>query len=169
MESMLHRLFDRLYGRPLIRNVLRGELVEQIILDALGEEWLAADDYASWDIAHRELPVTIQVKQSAARQSWSVESSRPSVPTFRIDERYGYSEARQRWDEPRQRHASIYIFAWHAAIDHMADHREASQWQFHVIAADRLPSQNSIGLKAIAALAPPASADDLRLIVEGLK
>lgn len=165
MEDTLHRLIDRLYGRPLIRNVLRGELVEQIILDALGRDWQPADDYASWDVEHRPSGTRIQIKQSAARQSWSDAASVACVPRYSIGARHGYSTVTNRWSEARQRHAQIYIFAWHPRTDESADHRVASQWQFHVIGVDRLPPAASIGLSALAALAPATGIDGLAPVV----
>lgn len=47
----------------------------------------------------------------------------------------------------RQRHADLYVFAWHPVIDaDVADHLHADQWEFFVVAETCLPEQNSIGL-----------------------
>ncbi len=61
-------------GKPLVTNVLRGLLVEAMVAIALEPVWTwVAGDYASWDF---EGPrgLRLEVKQSAARQSWADEN-----------------------------------------------------------------------------------------------
>ena len=41
---------------------------------------------------------------------------------------------------PMQRHADLYVFAWHPGKDwNSAEHRRADQWEFFVVAEPNLP------------------------------
>jgi len=73
---MLTPLFQRLYGGPVIRNDLRGELVEEIIGGALAPESSTSG-----------LP--IQAKQSAAMQAWAASNKGRSSPRFSIAPKSG--------------------------------------------------------------------------------
>lgn len=68
MHNPLTRLDHRLFGPPILRNSIRGELVEETVAIALEPEWaLCADDWGACDLAQVDGPLRIQVKQSAAR------------------------------------------------------------------------------------------------------
>ena len=83
MHPVTARLTHRLFGAPLLRNSIRGELVEEMIAVALEPEWaLCADDWGACDLMQTDGPLRIQVKQSAARQSWHGELSPPPRPRF---------------------------------------------------------------------------------------
>ena len=57
------RLARRLLGTPLIRNSIRGELVEEMVALALEPEWqLCAGDWAAFDLKQTDGPLRIQVK-----------------------------------------------------------------------------------------------------------
>ena len=148
MENLLHEplsqyLLARFYGQPLIANLYRGDYVEGLILFALGEGWKQTPEWSSWDL-EREDGVRVEVKQSAALQSWhrSTGIKKPAT-SFDIAPRAGYytdSSDSAVWvgldpEEPDfLRAADIYIFAWHPETDpDIADHRRAEQWQFFVI------------------------------------
>ena len=69
-------LTHRLFGSPLLRNVIRGMLVEEMVAQALEYEWaLCADDWGACDLSQVGGPLRVQVKQSAARQSWHADDS----------------------------------------------------------------------------------------------
>lgn len=156
MQPVIERLVERLYGRRLVRNVLRGELVEQMVLDALGAEWREAGDYQNWDIEHRTEAWRIQVKQGAAMQSWWKAGDRPSYPSFSIDAAVGYSDQQVAWVGPRERRCELYIFAWHPGFDGSTDHRIAEQWQYYVVSTPKLRADRKwLGLAALRALATP--------------
>lgn len=160
-SALVARLTERLYGRPLVRNVLRGELVEQMVLDALGPEWCAGDDYQSWDVKHRTVPLRLQVKQAAARQTWHRADER-SVPRFSIGERTAYSGATGQSDQLRARHAEAYIFAWHPLLDKSVDHRDPAQWLLYVVSVARLPpDQETVGLQGLNRLVAPVRINSL--------
>ena len=60
---MTTRLANRLLGTPLIRNDIRGELVEEMVAVALEPEWqLCAGDWAAVDLKQADGPLRIQVK-----------------------------------------------------------------------------------------------------------
>ena len=74
--ALITRLTRRLFGSPLLRNSIRGELVEEMVAQALEPEWaLCADDWGACDLKQVSGPLRIQVKQSAARQSWHADNS----------------------------------------------------------------------------------------------
>lgn len=149
-QLILRRLTERLYGSPIIRNDVRGELVEEIVAAALEPEWrLCSADWASCDITHSTRALRIQVKQSAARQTWHKKDSRDPRPCFSIKEKKGRWEDGDKWVEGRSRNAEIFIFAWHPGVSSAADHRDPKQWEFFVVSEQDLPAQSSVSLSGI--------------------
>lgn len=149
------------FGRRLVANHFRGHLVEAIVASALEPTWKwVAFDWASWDF-EREDGLRVEVKQSAALQSWHNESRSKATLRFDIRERSGYWHEGQ-WHSERRRPADFYIFAAHQVLDLLeVDHREPGQWTFYVMAASSLPPQQSIGLRAIQAVARPHQLETL--------
>lgn len=151
------------FGSPLVNNVLRAILAEAIVHAALGDdggwEWCSAD-WAMCDFRHRD-GTRLEVKQSAALQSWHREGSKPSRPSFDIAERRGYFEGSD-WTEAPGRNADVYVFAHHPVTDATADHREPEQWRFYAVAASALPAQKTISLTGIARLAAAVDVEGLR-------
>ena len=147
---------EAMFGKPLVTNVFRSLLVEAMIAKALGPEWRwCAADFAAWDLEH-ESGFRLEVKQSAARQSWSPPGGVSSPPRFDIAYRKG------RWDGPswikgRARHADVYVFAYHPLTSAEADHRRVDQWQFHVLKSATLPDSASISLAKLSSLTMPTS------------
>lgn len=166
---VIHRLTERLYGHPIIRNDLRGELVEEIVAAALEPEWrLCSNDWASCDLVHSTQDIRIQVKQSAARQTWHKDFVSLSKPSYSIKEKTGRWKNGDSWVAEPSRNAEIFIFAWHSDTSAAADHREPQQWQFFVIAEQELPSQSSIALSRIRRLAQPVQFGQLATRVQSL-
>ena len=159
-QHALARLVARLYGQPIIRNVLRGELVEQFVLDALGDDWLAAGDWEAWDIQSADGQHRIQVKQSAARQSWSDVDCKASNARFSIKGSMAWTEAGG-WAGEISRQATLYILAWHPFVDASADHRDPEQWEFYMISSSQLPEQKSLGLNAMKTLCSRSTVGEL--------
>ncbi|MEO6199470.1 MAG: hypothetical protein ABIO68_06005 [Sphingomicrobium sp.] len=156
------RLAQRCFGKPIIRNALRGELVEEIVAMALEPEWmLCAGDWAAFDLKQANGPLRIQVKQSAALQSWSKADARPPKPCFSISQKTGRWEDGDRWVEEVSRNAEIYIFGWHDRADEGADHREPDQWQFFVVPERDMPAQKSLSLSTLRKLAGPVTFGEL--------
>lgn len=131
------------FGQPLINNVLRGLVVEAIVASALEPDWSwCAADYASWDFERAD-GLRLEVKQSAARQSWP--TAKPARASFDIAARKMRWE-NQCWVKEPGRAAQIYIFAHHPLFDDRVDHRDPNQWDFYVIASAALPGTKRLSL-----------------------
>ena len=145
-DQVVDHLMERFYGGPLINNVYRGDYVEEMILSALGEQWKPIGGWGGWDL-ERDDGIRLEVKQSAALQSWHAAASagKPSPSSFDIAPRGGYytdSTDAGRWItvEVPVRSADIYVFAWHPEkAPDIADHRRAEQWEFYVVRESELP------------------------------
>ena len=169
------RLVDRVYNQPVIGNVERGAYVECLIELALSDlrpPWSLTGTWDAWDLEQAESGARIEVKQSAALQTWSAPDDAPSSgapPTFDIAPRSGYYAA-DGWlaSEPPQRLADLYVMARHAETDRsIADHRLPDQWRFYVVPEHRLPpGQKRIGLGPLSRLAEACGFDELAEAVE---
>lgn len=155
------RLFDALVGKPLISNAFRGTLVEAIIAEALEPQWRwCADGWGAFDFEGPD-GIGLEVKQSAARQSWHQATDKECLPRFDIAERI-WQWRDNAWHQEPGRAAVIYVFAHHPIFEPaVADHRDPEQWNFYVVPASSLPPQKSIGLNGIRALAEPVVHDAL--------
>lgn len=158
---------DSAFGKPLINNVLRGHVAEAIIALALEPDWdWCSGDYASWDFQHRRTNLRLEVKQSAARQSWELGAgSKKSSPRFDIAPRTGRWEVDGVFVSEPGRAADLYVFAYHPIEDDTADHRNPMQWTFFVVLTSSLPKTKSIGLKALGRLSGAYTIIDLKQAV----
>lgn len=162
------RILATLLGRPLVTNAFRGMLVEAMLAQVLEPGWRwCSKDWESHDFESAD-GVRLEVKQSAALQSWNAESSKPGTGRFDIAPR------KVRWEgagriKAAGRHASIYVFAWHPVTDPVtADHRLAEQWLFYPVAERNLPKQHTIARGKIEGLAKPVEIAGVRDAVERL-
>ena len=136
------------FGRPILVNVLRAIVVEVIVGRGLGERWThCSADYYAWDFEHQS-GLKLEVKQSAARQSWAKPGDLPSAARFDIRERTGRYDGAE-WIAGQKRWADVYVFGHHPRVDEDADHRDPAQWDFYVVSTDLLPNQNTIALTRI--------------------
>ena len=155
-ERIVRSLVGSVY-QALINNAERGAYVEHMIVLAL-EGWELTWPWASWDLQHRGNGARIEVKQSAARQTWHKRPESPESPVpkpsrgkFGINkpsESYYLEDGTYKKTQP-QRHADIYVFAWHPEEDlKIADHRRPDQWRFFVVAESCLlpPEKKSIAI-----------------------
>lgn len=139
-------------------NVLRGQIVEAMVALVLEPDWQwCGADYAPCDF-ERPDGLRLEVKQSAARQSWV--TGKPSHAVFDVAARTGRNEI-SGWVEEIGRAAQIYIFAHHPLFDETADHRDALQWNFYVVPTEKLPEVKRISLSRIKALACPVMISEL--------
>ena len=167
-RRVLSNLFDRLYGGSIIRNDLRGELVEEIVGLALAPQWqLCGGDWGACDLRHEASGLTIQVKQSAARQSWVIGTKGSSPPRFSIAVKTGRYEGAD-WIPGAGRNADIFIFAWHGTTGADCDHADPAQWAFFVVSEAALPAQKSLGLQELARLAQAVDFSGLNAAVLAL-
>ncbi len=144
------RILKSLLGQRLVMNSFRGTLVEAMLAGVLEPKWRwCAADWASHDFENAN-GARLEVKQSAALQSWHDDGFAPNTGRFDIAPRKIRWEGARRIEEAG-RFASIYIFAWHPVTDvKTADHREPDQWQFHTVASAALPPQKTIARSRIA-------------------
>lgn len=135
------RLMSALYDSPLVNNTFRGTLVEAMLAQVLEPEWRwCSADWASHDFENA-YGLKLEVKQSAALQSWHEPGLRSNRGRFDIRARTGRYEG-ARWIGEPGRAAQIYVFGWHGLTDpNVADHRDSSQWQFYAMKAVDLPEQ----------------------------
>ncbi|GAA3997412.1 hypothetical protein [Sphingomonas humi] len=162
---IIERLARRLYGSPIVRNSARGELVEEIVATALEPEWQLTGDWGECDLKHPS-GLRIQVKQSAARQSWHSPGAQPSRGHFSTAYKTGRYESDGSWTSGRSRNADIFIFAWHPLCDEDTDHRDPLQWRFFVIGERALPEQASLSLATLRRHAEEIGYGELRSVVE---
>lgn len=167
-ETIIASATQAAFGCPLVNNVLRAILTEAIVDAALGEGWeWCSGDWALCDFRHADA-TRLEVKQSAARQSWHQDGDKPSVGLFDIAPR------KQAWDGLKWvpsagRNAEIYVFAHHPVADHSADHRDPAQWDFYVVGADCLPATRKISLAGVRARARPIGYDGIAAAVDEIR
>ena len=153
------------FGKPLVTNVLRAQVVEAMIALVLEPQWQwCSADYAPCDF-QRDDGLRLEVKQSAARQSWSTD--KPSKAIFDVAARTGRNEA-DGWVAEVGRAAQIYVFGHHPVFDDSADHRDPRQWLFYVVPTNALPDVKQIALSTIKTLASPVSLSALAATVHAI-
>lgn len=150
-------------------NIHRADYVEAIVATALADaSWERMTPWDSWDFEHSESRCRLEVKQSAAAQSWG--NVRASPARFDTAPRTGYwNEEEQRFVRETGRHAHIYVFAWHGQEVDAADQRDPTQWQFYVVPEHHLPHQKSIGLAVIRRMAPASTFEELAAAVDAVR
>ena len=157
----------RQFDVPVIQNNLRGLYVEFMVAELLGDGWRHnGSDWAAYDFEHSS-GVRVEVKQSAALQTWSAPAGGKRGRSFSI--RVPKLEWVGSVPTPRSdRAAAIYVFAWHEDVTAQSDQREAEQWKFYVVSARSLPDQQTISLSALNKLVKPVPADQLKPTVEAM-
>jgi len=167
IDAVVAKVSEAAFGKPLITNVLRGQVVEAIIAMALEPDWKwCSADYASWDFENAT-GCRLEVKQSALRQSWETDASVKSVPGFDVAARKGRWEG-TKWIAEPGRAAHLYILAYHGIADDSADHRDPRQWAFFVIPSMSLPPVKRLTLPKAKQLAQPCSVADLRSVANAV-
>lgn len=153
------------FGNRLITNSYRGLVAEAMVASVLSPNWTwCSADYAGWDF-ERSDGVRLEVKQSAARQTWKRSDGKPSICSFDIRTRKGRYEGAEWFNDPG-RNADLYVFAHHFVVDEGADHCDPQQWRFYVIPTTDLPSSKTIGLSNLTKLASALQFSKLAAIIE---
>jgi hypothetical protein len=167
VHDVVARATAAAFDKPLVTNVHRSLLVEAIIAAALPVDWTwCAADYASHDFRHVD-GTRLEVKQAAALQTWNAASGRESKASFDIAPRTGeYIDNGETWRAGAGRNADIYVFAHHPDATTNADHRDPTQWRFFVVPETALPSQKSLAISGVRALAEAVTFDQLSERVE---
>jgi len=146
-EIALALATDVLFGQPLVTNVYRGLLVEAIIAQALQPRWTwVSRDWSPHDFENAD-GVRLEVKQTAATQTWAAKPGAIPKPSFDIALRKRvWCEQQMAWAQGATR-PEIYVFAYHSEIDrNIADHREPGQWLFYPVRENELPKTKRINL-----------------------
>lgn len=160
IDDVVEKVSRAAFGQPLVTNVLRGQVAEAIVALALEPEWSwCSGDYSGWDFERKD-GLRLEVKQSAARQSWK--TAKPSKANFDVAARTGYYDKGTGWIPGTIRPAHIYVFAYHSIYEDHADHRDPSQWDFYVVPTSMLPDVKRIALGTILPLATKASFSELK-------
>ena len=168
-DQIIRRACHSAFGSPLVVNNFRGLIAEAIIAEALQSDWKwVSGDWASWDFKH-ESGARLEVKQSAALQSWHDGQPKRWSPRFDINDRTGRWEGAN-WVSEAGRPACIYVFATHSLINaKTADHRDPRQWNFYIVDERVLPRQKTVGLAGIARIADPCDFEGLQKAVETMR
>ena len=167
-QLVSQRIVERIYNQPLIGNVERGQYVECMVELALSDQrpqWSLTNTWDPWDLVQTDTGARIEVKNSAAAQTWTAQSppQTQAVPSFDIAPRSGYFDA-SGWlpADPPARFADVYIFARNDVDDlEEADHRDPDQWTFYVVPELALPPQKSISLNPLRRLSEPVDYEHL--------
>lgn len=168
-EEVVKAATREVFGKPLVVNVFRSILVEAMVAETLPAAWTwCSTDYAAYDFMHVS-GTRLEIKQSAARQSWTTGTSKARRALFDIAPRTGYWRDGAIWVPQPGRNSDIYLFAYHPVADDTADHRVPEQWEFFVVATSALPDKKSISLKSIRLLTPAASISELARQVEHVR
>ena len=170
-RRIVRKLVNTYFDRQLINNVDRGHYVECMIVLTLGEEWnltSAKRGWAPWDI-ERDDGARLEVKQSAALQTWSLADDAPPPRTSSFDIAFRKEPWTKGADNPPYRPgrpADVYIFAWHPIKDHKAaDHRCVEQWRFIVVPERDLPNQKTISINSLKKLTAEIGCGQLAAVV----
>jgi hypothetical protein len=161
VDDVIARASEAAFGKPLVTNVLRGQMVEALISLAIEPEWKwCSADYSPWDFERAD-GCRLEVKQTSFRQTWAPPSHGKVNRSFDIAARKGRWEGAV-WIEELKRHADLYVFACHDVRDATADHRDPAQWSFFVVPTSLLPPTKRIGLSRVRTLADPVGVGRLR-------
>ena len=147
-----------IFDQKLIGNQYRSAFIEAMVepyLEPRGWRY-AGDGWSGWDFEHRE-GSRLEIKQSAAQQTWSGARQLVTRGAFDITPRTGYYyEGGTKYEPTPGRCAQTSVFAWNGYEGETADHRDAAQWDFYVVPALSLPEgQRTISLSKIKKLARP--------------
>ena len=171
-DRIVNYIVKRFYDEPLITNIWRGHYIEALIFFALCEKWEHPSGWGTWDLEN-PAGVRLEVKQSAALQNWGGEEpyETSSAPRFDIKPKTAWWDTdEETWIECVERHAHIYVFAWHPETRRsVADHRRFEQWRFFVVDERLLPEgQKSISLNPLKELAPEITYEHLAATVDAV-
>lgn len=173
-ESILDLLVSKIFSEKIINNAHRGDLVEMMVLAALGEEWkFVGLGWHPWDLQKGQGKdrVRLQVKQAAALQLWG--------ETKDMAVHFGWrSQAPQYFkrDNPHEAiedsgyFCEIIVAGLHLEKDKaVVDQVDPNQWQFCVVPTKELPErQGSMRVEKVLERWPAVGFGELRQKVEAV-
>lgn len=174
LDKRIQKIILKRYDQPVMNNTVRAHFVECLIAKEFDVGWkhscIDGGEWNQWDCEH-DSGARIEIKQSAARQSWDEEVISPiRLARYDIAPRTGYWENDDNWKDKPGRNADLYVFAWHGERrDEICDHRDATQWQFFIAKEPMLPEgQKTIGITPLKDISVVCGISDLRVTVEKL-
>ncbi len=147
-----------MYSANILNNTHRGNVVEAMVLAALGPEWkLVGLGWHPWDLerCRGSNRVRIQVKQCAALQLWT--PRKPSKPKLNLGWKaklpgYFFRDnpgEKEKIKESEGWFCDVFVYGLHGECDrNRADQVDPSQWNFLVIpTCDLTHGQDSLPLE----------------------
>ncbi|MFW5983208.1 MAG: hypothetical protein ACOCQ4_01810 [bacterium] len=147
-------------------NKNRAALGEFIVAKAVGVSRSPESSWESFDILSPE-GIKIEVKTAGYLQIW--QQKKPSVPSYDIKQKSGWSGETSEYDGIITRQADVYVFCLHHEKDPATCNPLSSDaWSFYVVATididQKLDTQKSVGAPTIENILEcrPVSYDELR-------
>ena len=165
-------LIDKIYSGRILNNSHRGEVVEMMVLSALGPEWnYVGLGWAPWDLQRGSgrNRVRIQVKNCAALQLWGRTQKlalhlgwSKQVPFYFFRHHPKEKIEKEGW------FCELFVVGIHLIEDEsICDHMDVTQWKFLVIPSAQLKrGQNSIDLRIAIKKWSPVAWRNLKTKVE---
>src|SRR5262245_39034385 len=76
-QEIIQELVDELYGRSVMSNLTRPIFIEKLLLRLLKGNWQhVGGDWSWWDLQNTHSGARIELKQSAARQTWMAQCAK---------------------------------------------------------------------------------------------
>jgi hypothetical protein len=137
-DEVIKSVADTLYSSSILNNSHRGDVVEMMVLAALGSEWsFVGLGWHPWDLQRGTGTdrLRIQVKQSAALQLWGPTKKRvlslnwsDNPPSYFARDNPGETIESEGW------FCDIFIFGLHQELDPTkVDQVDPRQWKFLII------------------------------------
>jgi len=135
-----------MYSGRILNNSHRGNLVEMMVLSALGDDWkMVSLGWHPWDLQRGEGQnrIRIQVKQCAALQLWG--------KTKKLQINFGWKDKPPEYferDNPGEkieaegRFCELFVIGLHLVADNTVDQVDPKQWEFLVIPTTDLTERN---------------------------
>lgn len=176
MNEIALRLASRIFDQPLIENQYRSAFIEAMIEPYLAPHgWsYTGNGWGGFDFEHTD-GRRLEIKQSAAHQTWSEPRNLRTSGAFDIAARTGYYYKNESKFAPTPgRCAQTYVFAWNPLYGRdpqsgelIPDHRNPEQWEFYVVPVSQLPSgRKTIALSKIKAISKPVKLVKLSAAIE---
>ncbi len=139
-------------GSDLVGNTFRGVVAEYLVARALGVAEGIRPEWHPFDVRSVD-GVEIEVKSCAYLQSW--QQLRPSAVSFGIRPTLAWDPATNKFASESRRQAKVYVFALLKHLEKATlNPMDVAQWQFYVLAAERLPGCKQLSLRTLEALDP---------------
>lgn len=144
------KVAHELYGDRILNNAHRGDVLEMMVLLALGDGWRHVGlGWHPWDLQYGQGSgrIRIQIKQTAALQLWGTTVRRslhfgwkPNAPSYFQRDNPGEEIEKEGW------FCDLFVFGIHDETDpDKTDQADPAQWKFLVIPACDLKT----GLKSM--------------------